>query len=221
MARQHRLDPTPETVHWGYFDAKLPSRIEIDSGDTVVVDTVSGFPEVAPDEALYRPEHREIVTRLKPILGGHILTGPVAVRGAQPGHTLEVRIKAIELTADWGWNVIRPLRGTLPEDFPNFERRTLPLDRKKMTATLPWGPTIPLQPSSASSPRRRGPSTAASRRLSRASSAATSIARSMSQAARCSCRCSCRVRISHAATATRCRAMARCAWRRSRPASRA
>ncbi len=146
MAGHHRLDPTPDTVHWGFFDAKLPSRMEVDSGDTVVVDTVSGWLEVAPDEALYRPGHRDIITKLKPVLGGHILTGPVAVRGAEPGDTLEVRIKAIELTADWGWNVIRPLRGTLPEDFPEFERRVIPIDRKAMRAKLAWGPSIPLQP---------------------------------------------------------------------------
>ena len=84
MQRSHRLDPGPDTVHWGYFDARLPARLEVDSGDTVIVDTVSGAPEVVPDESLYRPEHREIVTKLKPILGGHILTGPVAVRGAEP-----------------------------------------------------------------------------------------------------------------------------------------
>ena len=146
MPRSHRLDPAPDTVHWGYFDAALPPRIEVDSGDTVIIDTVSGAPEVVPDESLYRPEHREIVTKLKPILGGHILTGPVAVRGAEPGDTLEVRIRAIELTADWGWNVIRPLRGTLPEDFPKFERRTIPIDRKAMLGRLPWGPAVPLRP---------------------------------------------------------------------------
>jgi len=146
MPRSHRLDPGPATVHWGYFDAALAPRLEVDSGDTVVVDTVSGSLEVVPDESLYRPEHREILTKLKPILGGHILTGPVAVRGAEPGDTLEVRIRAIELTADWGWNVIRPLRGTLPEDFPKFERRTIPIDRKAMLGRLPWGPTVPLSP---------------------------------------------------------------------------
>jgi acetamidase/formamidase len=146
MPRTHRLDPAPDTVHWGYFDAALPPRVEVDSGDTVIVDTVSGAPEVVPDESLYRPEHREIVTRLKPILGGHILTGPVAVRGAEPGDTLEVLIRAIELTADWGWNVIRPLRGTLPEDFPKFERRTIPIDRNSMLGRLPWGPAVPLRP---------------------------------------------------------------------------
>jgi acetamidase/formamidase len=146
MSKQHRLDPTPETVHWGYFDAKLPARLEVDSGDTVVVDTVSGWFEVAPDERLYRPEHLEVIRKVKPELGRHILTGPIAVRGAQPGDSLEVRIKAIELTADWGWNTIRPLRGALPEDFPQFESRVIPIDREAMSAQLAWGPKIPLQP---------------------------------------------------------------------------
>lgn len=145
MPVRHVLNPSPETVHWGHFDAKIPARLEVDSGDTVVVDTVSGWGDVM-DVSLLRPDHLEIVTKMKPILGPHILTGPIAVRGALPGDVLEVRIQAIELTVDWGWNIIRPLRGTLPEDFPNFERRTLPLDRKAMTTKLPWGPTIPLRP---------------------------------------------------------------------------
>lgn len=145
MAAHHVLNPSPETVHWGYFDARIPPRLQVDSGDTVVVDTVSGWGDVM-DISLFRPEHLEIVNKMKPVLGPHILTGPIAVRGALPGDVLEVRIQAIELTVDWGWNIIRPLRGTLPEDFPNFERRTLPLDRKSMTTKLPWGPTVPLQP---------------------------------------------------------------------------
>jgi acetamidase/formamidase len=143
---QHRLDPTADNVHWGFFDAKLPPQLAVDSGDTVIVDTVSGALDIAPDKTLYTSVHYEIVTKLKPSLGPHILTGPIAIRGAEPGHTLEVRIKAIELTADWGWNVIRPLRGTLPEDFPEFQSRVIPIDRKAMTTKLPWGPSIPLQP---------------------------------------------------------------------------
>jgi len=146
MARQHQLDPTPDTVHWGFFDARLPACLQVESGDTVVVDTVSGYLEVAPDPALYRADHREIIEKLKPVLGPHILTGPIAVRGAEPGDTLEVRIKAIELTADWGWNVIRPLRGTLPEDFPEFQTRVIELDRRSGHGKLAWGPSVPLQP---------------------------------------------------------------------------
>lgn len=145
MAKHHTLDPSPDTVHWGFFDAALPPKLEVDSGDAVTIDTVSGWADVA-DLSLMRPIHREIATVVKPGPGPHILTGPVAVRGAQPGDTLEVRIKSIELTADWGWNIIRPLRGTLPEDFPCLQARVIPIDRKAMTAKLAWGPTIPLQP---------------------------------------------------------------------------
>jgi acetamidase/formamidase len=143
--KHHRLDPTPDTVHWGYFDASLAARLEVESGDTVSVDTVSGWEEVVEVGRL-TAAHRDIVTRLRPILGPHILTGPIAVRGAEPGDVLEVRIQSIRLTADWGWNVIRPLRGTLPKDFPDTVRRVIPIDRATMTATLPWGPTVPLQP---------------------------------------------------------------------------
>src|SRR5690606_11607995 len=53
---------------------------------------------------------------------------------------------AVELTEDWGWNVIRPLRGTLPEDFPYLRKRLIPIDRQRRVARLPWGPEIPLQP---------------------------------------------------------------------------
>ena len=145
MPRIHRLDPGVDNVHWGFFDARLPARIEVESGDTVIVDTVSGWDEVL-DPSLMTPVHREIVSTVQRGPGAHILTGPVAVRGAEPGDTLEVRIRAIDLTSDWGWNVIRPGRGTLPEDFPDPVRRLIRMDRAAMTATLDWGPTIPLQP---------------------------------------------------------------------------
>jgi len=146
MATHHTLGPTPATVHWGFLDAKIPPRLTIESGDTVTIDTVSGGLADVGDTSIMLPHHREICEKLKPSLGPHILTGPIAVRGAEPGDTLEVRIKAIELTVDWGWNVIRPLRGTLPEDFPDFRCRVIPIDRGVMTARLPWGATIPLRP---------------------------------------------------------------------------
>jgi acetamidase/formamidase len=146
MSKHHVLKPSPEAVHWGFFDAKTPPRLTIDSGDTVAIETVSGGMGDVGDTSIMRPDHREIVEKLKPAPGPHILTGPIAIRGAEPGDTLEVRIKAIDLSVDWGWNLIRPLRGTLPEDYPVLRCRVLPIDRKAMTTTLPWGPTIPLQP---------------------------------------------------------------------------
>lgn len=146
MATHHSLSPTLATVHWGFLDAKIPPRLTIESGDTVTIETVSGGLADVGDTSIMLPYHREICEQLKPTPGPHILTGPIAVRGAEPGDTLEVRIKTIELTVDWGWNLIRPLRGTLPEDYPDFRCRIIPIDRGAMTARLPWGATIPLRP---------------------------------------------------------------------------
>lgn len=147
MAR-HTLDPTPETVRWGYFDAAVEPVLEIESGDTVVVGTVSGAPEYMPGPPLQIPPAlARIHEELEPELGPHILTGPIAVRGARPGATLEVEILDITLDTDWGWNVHKPGLATLPEEeFPEPWIRHIPIDRDGMSATLPWGTTLPLSP---------------------------------------------------------------------------
>jgi acetamidase/formamidase len=59
---------------------------------------------------------------------------------------LEVRIQAIELTADWGYNLVRKDRGALPEEFPFDRQRTFPIDREALTVRLPWGAEVPLRP---------------------------------------------------------------------------
>jgi acetamidase/formamidase len=80
------------------------------------------------------------------MLPGHIMTGPIAIDGAQPGDVLEVRIGAIGLRQDWGYNFIRPLAGTLPDDFHETYQTIIPLDAGTMTARLPWGLKLPLRP---------------------------------------------------------------------------
>ena len=146
MPANHTLSAAPETVHWGYFDARLKPQLTIDSGDSVTLHCVSGGPGEVGQRTDLLPEHRAILDKVKPYLGPHILTGPVAVRGAKRGDTLEVRIKDVQLRTDWSYNGIKPLRGTLPEDFPMLRILQIPLDRHKMTAKLPWGPTLPLRP---------------------------------------------------------------------------
>ena len=146
MSQTHFLNPTPQTVHWGHFNAAIPAVLEVASGDELVIDTFSGGMSEVADPTLFRPEHRLIVDTVPQILGPHILTGPVHVSGAEPGDTLEIRILDIELTTDWGWNIIRPLKGALPEDFPNLSRRVIPIDRQANVARLPWGVDIPLRP---------------------------------------------------------------------------
>lgn len=149
MPTQH-LPCTPETIHWGYFDAKLGPRLTVRSGETVTIDCVSGPPETIPPESMgfhVPPELRAIHAAEKGIpFGPHILTGPVAVEGAEPGDVLEVRIKDVRLRQDWGFNFNRPLAGTLPDDFPNFHMMHIGLDAERMTGKLPWGLELPLSP---------------------------------------------------------------------------
>ena len=148
--KTHRLDAAPETVHWGFFDAALEPIITVDSGDVVVISTVSGGPEILPkaNSGMSVPEAlRDIQARVAPKLGGpHTMTGPVAVRGAQAGQVLEVRIKTIELHYNWGYNYIRPLLGALPDDFETMRLIHIPLDAARMVAKLPWGLELPLKP---------------------------------------------------------------------------
>jgi acetamidase/formamidase len=146
----HRLDAGADTVHWGYFDAALKPLITVDSGDTVTVSTVSGQPAQVPKpESGFAtpPALTAIHQKVQPKLGGpHILTGPVAVRGAKAGQVLEVRIKTIDLHYDWGYNAIRPQAGALPDDFKELRLIHIPLDRARMVGKMSWGAEIPLKP---------------------------------------------------------------------------
>ena len=91
-------------------------------------------------------DHRAIHAALQPKLGAHILTGPVAVEGAEPGDVLAIEILAIEPRQNWGYTRIRPLSGTLPEDFPIRKTWHSGIDRQRGVATLPWGAEIELAP---------------------------------------------------------------------------
>lgn len=97
----HTIEPTRETLH-GLFSPDLPPALTIDSGDTVVFRTLDARwgiePAATPDDEPRRfddarPEWRG---------DGHALCGPVAIRGAEPGMTLEVRIGELR-PGRWGW----------------------------------------------------------------------------------------------------------------------
>jgi len=59
---------------------------------------------------------------------------------------LEIRIDAIELGADWGYNLISALGGTIEEDFPATTVSILPIDRARRICKMPWGTELPLTP---------------------------------------------------------------------------
>lgn len=143
----HHLSASPETCHWGWFDAAMPPVLTISSGDTVTVGTVSGAPEDLPGDGYHvPPELLEIHARSERRMPGHLLTGPIAVEGAEPGDVLEIRLHDIRLRQDWGYTKVRPLAGALPEDFDEPDRMTVDLDAERNIGRLPWGTELPLRP---------------------------------------------------------------------------
>ena len=96
----HRLAATPSTVAYGYYWAEAKPVLRVASGDIIDVDTLLTSTPNALQQAGVPPE--KIQDSLKSIVaevtgdrrgpGGHILTGPVYVEGAQPGDVLEAKI---------------------------------------------------------------------------------------------------------------------------------
>ncbi len=150
-AENFELKATPKTIAWGYYSAAAKPVLTVHSGDTVRIETVSGSPSrleasgvpanQVPDalRAIYKE-----VTDKGP--GGHLLTGPIYVEGAEPGDVLEVRILKTELTAPFAYNSFRPGSGFLPDDFPSAKTRIIPLDRAKMLGHFADGIDLPLRP---------------------------------------------------------------------------
>lgn len=148
----HSLSATPETTVWGRFAASQKPVLTVQSGDTVTIETFNGQERAFPPPGTgmqVAAEHRRIVDTPTPAgRPGHLLTGPVAIAGAEPGDVLEVRIDAVELNSDWGFNALSPLAGTLAGDFV-LSKRTIthiPIDRQARTGRLPSGITLQLAP---------------------------------------------------------------------------
>ncbi len=147
-----QLKPTPKTIAWGYYDASTPPVMRIKSGDTVEIQTLITSSPTRLEGAGVKPADveqslRDIwreVTNKGP--GGHILTGPIFVEGAEPGDVLEVRIKEIRLAIPYAYNAFRPGAGYLPEDFPYARMRIIPLDERRMVANFADGVEVPLRP---------------------------------------------------------------------------
>jgi acetamidase/formamidase len=144
----YRVSAAPDTVRLGIFDAAFPPVLTVNSNDSVILECLSGAPEVLPHSGAFAipPALAAVHAACLPRLGPHFVTGPVAVAGAMPGDMLEVRIDAIELGADWGYCGIRPLAGTLPEEFPTRFLSHIHVDAARGTCRLPWGVELTLAP---------------------------------------------------------------------------
>lgn len=152
--RTHRLEATPATVAYGYYWSDAKPALRIASGDIVDVDTLltntpAGLTRAGVPDDKIQPSLKSVVEAFPqgnpgrgP--GGHILTGPIYVEGAEPGDALEVKILSIDLPIDYGYN---GCSGYVPS---NCDRaagtKIIPLDRARMTAEFLPGIVIPLKP---------------------------------------------------------------------------
>jgi acetamidase/formamidase/AraC-like DNA-binding protein len=112
----HHLAATEDTVHWGFFSRDLAPVLEIQSNDTVTIETLSHHAyddynlmikgDAGAEEVFkWTSEGRRISRRgvgpdhlsgseLNSTEGSgvHICTGPIAIRDAMPGDVIELRI---------------------------------------------------------------------------------------------------------------------------------
>ena len=109
----HYLPANADTVHWGYFSKTLKPQVEVESGDIVTIETLTHHAgddlermvkgdEGAESVYLWTKDKKGVDRRgagpTDPAvykkgsgegMGVHIMTGPVYVRGAEPGDILE------------------------------------------------------------------------------------------------------------------------------------
>ncbi|MFE8146150.1 acetamidase/formamidase family protein [Brenneria goodwinii] len=135
--RTHVLKASPETVHWGYFDAGLDPKLTIDSGDIVCAEAVTQHAGDAPE--LMMDDEIGSIYRDVPVAdrtpGVHIMTGPIFVRDAQPGDMLEVRYLLMKPRFMYGSNLAAHW-GHLYQEMGEKERVTIyKMDEFSQTAT--------------------------------------------------------------------------------------
>ena len=150
--KTHRLEATPATVAYGYYWAEAAPVLRIASGDIIDVDTLltnspTGLARAGVADAKIQASLKAIVGEVtgdRKGPGGHILTGPVFVEGAEPGDVLEVKILSIDLALDYGYN---GCSGYLPDNCEkDVPAKIIALNKQKMTAEFEPGIVIPLHP---------------------------------------------------------------------------
>jgi acetamidase/formamidase len=150
MLGQHVVRVTPATVEYGYFAADAKPVLTVKSGEIVTMDTICAIPELeqlgaAPDDPIRELKQVDAEVKDKGP-GPHVMTGPVAIEGAMPGDVLEIEILDIRLRSPYGWMMIEPGSGALPEEFPYLRRKLVPLDERNKVAEFAPGIRIPVHP---------------------------------------------------------------------------
>jgi acetamidase/formamidase len=140
----HLLPATPATTQWGWFDNAQPPVLRVNSGDTVVMETMMhSHNQVVPGITIEQVKK----TRTDyPGRGPHTLTGPIYIEEAEPGDVLKVRINRIVPRA-YATNFNVPgMFGEFPQQFPDGQIKFFYLDLERKKMEFAPGIEIPLKP---------------------------------------------------------------------------
>jgi acetamidase/formamidase len=146
--KRYTLPANKETVQWGWFDPAEKPKLVVESGDSVSIETLRhGMDEVKPGASM------DDIVKLRlanPGGGPHSVTGPIFVNGAEPGDTMEIRIKKIVIKES-GFNFNLPGKqfpsvGLLAGEFPEGHVEYFKLDAKTMTTEFKPGIILHLKP---------------------------------------------------------------------------
>lgn len=141
----HYLEARPDTVHWGYFSKDLEPVLEVNSGDLVYAETITHHAGYAPDLLLDDASRAiyESIPYEERNPGSHLLTGPIYVKDAKPGDTLQVDILKLEPRMPYGSNVAAPW-GHLFKDFNEKTRVVIyELDKEEQWLTAKFAYDYP------------------------------------------------------------------------------
>lgn len=144
----YELQTNADTVH-GFFSASRAPILTIDPGDTVRFQTLDAGWGLEPNRSDGAPRRR--LERPDPERDrGHAMCGPVAIRGAQPGMTLEIQINRLE-TGGWAWTNAggrHSIERNTPLGILESEEIALNwvIDRKAMIARDQFGHAVPIHP---------------------------------------------------------------------------
>jgi formamidase len=143
---RHELKPpvrralvaAPETGH-NRWHPDLPPALSVDPGDEIVVDCRDGL------DGQITPATLDADLTTLDLRRGHPLSGPIAVRGAEPGDVLKVEIIAIA-TDDFGSTAVIPGFGLLGDLFTEPYLVTWGLQEGAATSGRLEGVRIPADP---------------------------------------------------------------------------
>jgi acetamidase/formamidase len=140
----HVLPATLETTQWGWFDNAQPPVLRVNSGDTVVMETMMhSHNQIVPGTTI------EQIKKLRtdyPGRGPHTMTGPIYVEGAQPGDVLKVTLNKIVPRAYAANFNVPGMFGQFPKEYADGQVKYFYLDwDRKIVEFLP-GVEIPLKP---------------------------------------------------------------------------